>query len=256
MGRTIERHSRHRTLGPPLLALLLLAAVSAPARAAFPATVDVNDTAFDPPCRGGLENSYPEKMLPAAVTAYARLGYTTTGFTGKVFTKSHVLARTPSDWGYYAHSHGDRYLLPDGTRDYGFRSDAGLCSGAPVIAAKDIAAKRKGRQSNLVVMSMCFLGDAPTSMPAAFAIQKSKAVDLAWNGPEFYVGYHGEAWDSDEWLFEQRFWDALGDGRGVGAAFDVALARGGWGHPFGADWWGSYYWSGRAGPGSSCTNCV
>jgi hypothetical protein len=251
----LRRLRAHRTLAPPLLALALLASLVDGAAAAYQATVDVNDTAFDPACLG-FESSFPEKMLPAAVAAYQRLGYATTGFTGAPFTKAHVLARTPADWGYYAHSHGDRYLLPDGTRDYGFRSDAGRCTGAPVVAAKDIAAKRQGRQSNLVVMSMCELGNAGTTMPAAFAIGKSKALALQWNGPEFYLGYLGEAWDSDEWKFEQRFWDALANGKGVGAAFDLALAGGGWNHPFDADWWGSYYWSGRAGPGGTCTNCA
>lgn len=245
---------RHwRMLAPPLLSLAMLTAAAPAAGAGYQGTVDVNDTAFDPICLG-FEDSYPEKMVVAATAAYKRLGYATTSFTGAAFTRAHVLARTPADWAYYVHSHGDRYLNSDGKRYSGFREDSGDCSQS-VVFSKDIAAKRAGRQSNLVIMSTCYLGNADTTMPAAFAIEKSKALALQWNGPEFYVGYLGLAWDSDEWIFEQRFWDALANGRGVGAAFDLALAAGGFGHAFGADWWGSYYWSGRAGPGSTCTNC-
>ena len=225
-------------------------------RAGYNATVDVNDTAFDPACRGGLENSFPEKMFAAASAAYRDLGYATLAVTGPGFTKTHVLSRTPNDWGYYVHSHGDMYLNPDGKRYSGFRTDDGKCTGASIVYSKDIAARRAGRQSNLVVMSTCYLGDAGTTMPGAFAIAKDKASASEWNGPEFYLGYLGAAWDSDEFKFEQRFWDALADHKGVGAAFDLALGAGGFNNPFDADWWGSYAWSGHAGPGSACPNCV
>ena len=246
---------RWLALAPPVLATLVLLGSAAPVSAGYQATVDVNDTAFDPTCLG-FEDSYPEKMYTAALAAYRALGYTTTGYTGAPFTRSQVLSRTPSDWGYYVHSHGYRYYDPrTGGYDSGFKEDAGRCSAATVYA-RDIQLKRAGRQSNLVVLSTCYLGDASTTMPAAFAIEKVKAGSRSWNGPEFYVGYRGEAWDSDEWTFEVRFWDALRAGRGVGAAFDLALGGGGWRHPFGADWWGSYIWSGRAGPGSTCPNCV
>ncbi len=249
----IARRTR-RMLAPPILAVTAVVLMAAPMHAGYQATVDVNDTAFDPICLG-FEDSFPEKMVVAATAAYKRLGYETTAFTGKGFTRGQVLSRTPADWGYYVHSHGDRYLNPDGKRYSGFREDSGDCVQS-VVFSKDILAKRAGRQSNLVIMSTCYLGNADTTMPGAFAIQKDKALALEWNGPEFYVGYVGLAWDSDEWLFEQRFWNALAGGHGVGAAFDLALAPGGFGHAFGADWWGSYYWSGRAGPGSVCTNCT
>ncbi len=242
-------------LAPPLLALLLLGSAPAAVRAGYQGTVDVNDTAFSAACLG-FEDSYPDKLYAAALAGYRRLGYETAGFFGPTFTRAQVLARTPVDWGYYVHSHGYRYWHPgDATYYSGFRDDAGRCSGA-VVYSKDIALKRAGRQSNLVVMSTCYLGDPTTTMPGAFAIEKSKARQLQWNGPEFYVGFVGEAWDSDEYTFETRFWDALASGRGVGAAFDIALGAGGWRHPFGADWWGSYYWSGRAGPISTCPNCL
>lgn len=254
MDRALLARRRRRLLAPPAIALAILALAAAPVHAAYQATVDVNDTAFDPVCLG-FEDSYPEKMVVAATAAYKGLGYATTAFTGKGFTRAHVLSRTTADWGYYVHSHGDRYLNPDGKRYSGFREDSGDCSQA-VVFSKDIAAKRLGRQSNLVIMSTCYLGNSDTTMPGAFAIEKDKATALEWNGPEFYVGYLGLAWDSDEWIFEQRFWNALADGHGVGAAFDLALARGGFYHAFDADWWGSYYWSGRAGPGSVCSNCA
>jgi hypothetical protein len=253
MTRPSLTRRRWRMLAPPLIALVMLTLAPALTRAGYQGTVDVNDTAFDPVCLG-FEDSYPEKMIAAATAGYRQLGYATTSFTGKAFTRAQVLSRTPADWGYYVHSHGDRYLNADGRRYSGFREDSGDCVQS-VVFSKDIAAKRAGRQSNLVMMSTCYLGNADTTMPAAFAIAKDKALALEWNGPEFYVGYVGLAWDSDEWIFEARFWDALADGRGVGAAFDLALSRGGFGHAFDADWWGSYYWSGRAGPGSTCTNC-
>jgi hypothetical protein len=259
MRRPLVRPMLHSLASPrmlaPLLAALLLLSLGPPVLAGYQATIAVNDTAFDAPCLG-FEDSYPEKMLVAARAAYTSLGYTQASYTGKPFTRSQILSRTTGDWGAYVHSHGDRYLNADGKRYSGFRSDAGLCTGAPIVYSKDIAAKRLGRQSNLVVMSTCYLGNADTTMPAAFAIEKVKAPQLSWNGPEFYLGYIGQAWDSDEWAFETRFWDALAAGRGVGAAFDIALAAGGWNHPFGVDWWGSYIWSGRAGPGGTCPNCL
>jgi hypothetical protein len=193
---------RHRWRMPPRPARPRLAGGRAPAAlGGYQATVDVNDTAFDPVCLG-FEDSYPEKMITAATAAYKRLGYATTGFTGGAFTKAHVLARTPADWGYYVHSHGDRYLNSDGKRYSGFREDSGDCSQS-VVFSKEILAKRAGRQSNLVIMSTCYLGNADTTMPAAFAIAKDKALALEWNGPEFYVGSLG-CLDSDEWIFEQR----------------------------------------------------
>lgn len=245
-----------RFLGPPLALAILSLAVSAEPVAAQgeQATIDVNQTAFNPPCDDDANPIVP-KMLDAAVAAYSRLGYGASGFTGESFTRAHVLARTVDDWGYYVHSHGDLYLNADGRRYTGFREDAEKCVGA-VIFSKDIKAKRNGRQSNLVFISTCHSADANTTMPDAFAIEKVKAGQLSWNGPEFYVGYVGLQWDSDEWVFEQRFWSALADGKGVGAAFDYARKGSFRSAGFKADWWGSYVWSGRAGLIGTCQNCV
>ncbi len=245
-----------RFLGPPLvLAVLSLAVVPGPVAATGEqATIEVNKTAFNPPCDEDKNNIVP-KMLDAAVTAYRGLGYSADGFTGAQFTKAHVLERTVKDWGFYVHSHGDFFLNPDGRRYTGFREDAAKCHGA-IVYSKDIKAKRNGRQSNLVFISTCHSADQNTTMPDAFAIEKVKAGQLAWNGPEFYVGYVGLQWDSDEWVFEQRFWEALAAGKGVGAAFDYARKGSFRSATFQADWWGSYVWSGRAGLTGGCQNCV
>jgi hypothetical protein len=240
-------------LSLPALALATLAI--SPVRAGYQATADSNKTAFAPPCVG-FTDSYPTKMLQAAQAAYARLGYTVTGYSGAAFTRAHTLSRTVNDWGYYVHSHGDYYWhATDGRRYSGFREDGGDCT-QPVIFSKDIAAKRLGRPSNLVVISTCHNAEANTTLPAAFAIEKVKAVGDVYDGPEFYLGYLGSAYDSDEFIFEQRFWDALARGRSVGQAFDVA-ALGSFNHAdFGADWWGTYIWTGHAGPYSpNCPAC-
>ncbi|HEU4571407.1 MAG TPA: hypothetical protein VFR93_01875 [Candidatus Limnocylindrales bacterium] len=246
---------RGRLLLLPLVPLaLLLGAGPTPALAGYQATVDVNETAFDK-C-DGTPNSTPSKMLSAAVSAYRSMGYAGTGYTTTGFTKSHTLSRTVGDWGYFVHSHGDYYLNPDGRRYTGFREDSGDCS-QQVIFSKEIKAKRAGRQSNLVFISTCHASDSNTTMPDAFAIAKTKAADASTVGPEFYVGYVGVQWDSDEWLFEQRFWSALTGGSGTGGSFDRAFA--GWyGHStFDADWWGAYQWTGKAGPLTvSCPTCA
>jgi hypothetical protein len=238
---------------PPLLpAALAIVVTTGSALAGYQATVDVNETAFD--VCDGTPNSTPAKMLNAAVAAYRSLAYSATGYTQGNFTKAHTLARTVNDWGYYVHSHGDYYLNSDGSRYTGFREDALKCPGT-VVFSKEIKAKRVGRQSNLLFISTCHASDSNTTMPGAFAIAKTKTVWPNSQGPEFYVGYIGVQFDSDEWIFEQRYWNALGNGNGVGAAFDVAAA-GSFGHAeFDADWWGSYVWSGHAGPGSTCPTC-
>lgn len=239
-----------------LLAMVALAAVAAgPARAAYQATVDSNVSAFSFDCIK-VNDTFPSKMLTAAVAGYRNLGFTTTGYRGAAFTRAHVLARTPADWGYYVHSHGDHYRNADGRTYAGFKEDAGLCTRARTVFSKEIAALRAGRQSNLVIMSTCHLGETRTTMPGAFAIPKVKAGAGAWAGPNFYLGYLGAAWDSDEFAFETRFWNALGPGFGVGQAFDVAKL-GSFNVGFAANWYGSYLWTGRAGPlPIGCTKCL
>jgi hypothetical protein len=252
----VSRRQWWRQIITPLLAASLLTAGSAigTRAATYPASIDVNKTAFNPPCDGDWNGIVP-KMQTAAVAAYGRLGHIATGFTGAAFTRGATLARTASDWGYYVHSHGDYYWHNlDGRRYTGVREDSGDCSQS-VIYSKDIKARRLGRQSNLVFISTCHAADGITTMPDAFAIQKVKNLLSTLQGPEFYVGYIGVQWDSDEWIFEQRFWNALANNRSVGAAFDIAM-NGAFNHAvFDADWWGTYVWSGRAGPWTVCSNC-
>jgi len=233
---------------------MLMTGSAASAMASHPASIDVNTSAFNPPCDGDANPIVP-KMQAAAKAGYARLGHTASTYTGSAFTRGATLTRTPYDWGYYVHSHGDNYYNVDGRRYTGFREDSGDCSQA-VVYSKDIAAKRLGRQSNLVFVSTCHSADAVTTMPAAFAIEKTKSIGAANQGPEFFVGYIGVQWDSDEWIFEQRFWNALAGGKSVGAAFDVAML-GAFGHSgFDANWWGTYSWSGAAGAWTLCRNCI
>lgn len=239
-----------------LVAASLGASAAGPALAVdYPATIASNETAFEPPCLS-FDDPYPEKMLKAANAAFAALGHVTKTQTGTGFTRSSYLGRTGNDWATYVHSHGDHYWhAADGRRYSGFREDAGKCNQA-VVYSKDIAAKRAGRQSNLVVMSMCHVGEDASTMPGAFAIAKKKYREGSWGGPEFFVGYLGDAWDSDEWQFEVAFWAAIGPGHGAGAAFDVAAAQV-FAHPFTANWWGSYVYTGRAGPlPSGCDRCL
>ena len=243
-----------RPLAPPLLAIaLLVGGVPAIALGAYQASIDVNTTAFNPPCDNDPSSTVP-KMQSAAKAAYARLNYTATAYTGRAFTRTATLTRTPNDWGYYVHSHGDFYLNADGHRYTGFREDSGDCTQS-VVFSKDLKAKRAGRASNLVFISTCHAADSNATLPDAFGIERIKATGGASQGPEFYAGYRGLQWDSDEWIFEQRFWNALAGGRSVGQAFDVAMLGAFGSSAFDADWWGSYWWSGWGGPMQSCRTC-
>jgi hypothetical protein len=245
-----------RRLTAALLVAALAVSAAGPARASYPGTIASNVSAFAPPCLGFVD-PFPGKMQKAAAAAFVALGYETRSYTGAAFTRAAYLARTASDWGTYVHSHGDFYWhAADGRRYAGFREDSGDCSQS-VVYSKDIAAKRGSKQANLVVMSMCHVGEDATTMPAAFGIAKKKYPQGDWGGPEFFVGYLGAAWDSDEWTFEVAFWSALGRGDGTGQAYDVAAAQV-FAHPFNANWWGSYSYTGRAGPlpAPGCTRCM
>lgn len=250
---------RWRPWIPPLIgiiAVLIGAAGPAgaqPVAAAYQATVDSNETAFEPPCIG-WDDPHPERMLTLANTGLKALGYDVKTYKGAAFTRAHVISRTFGDWSYYVHSHGDYYWHAGDQRRYtGFREDSGDCVQS-VVFSKDIKDRRAGRQTNLVVISTCSGGDSNTTMPGAFGIPKTKAGQLEWVGPKFYVGYVGEQFDNDEEVFEITFWDALKRGKGVGPAFELAMLED-FTHAFDADWWGSYVWSGRAGPVSTCPNC-
>jgi hypothetical protein len=239
-----------------LLAASLGVATAGPTTAVeYRATIASNESAFEPPCLS-FDDPYPEKMLKAANAAFVELGYATRTYVGAAFTRAAYLGRTAADWGTYVHSHGDHYWHAGDARRYsGFRDDGGRCSQS-IVYSKDIAAKRAERQSNLVVMSMCHVGEDESTMPGAFGIAKKKYRAGTWGGPEFFVGYLGDAWDNDEWQFEVAFWAAIGPGHGAGEAFDVAAAQV-FAHPFTANWWGSYVYTGRAGPlPSGCDRCL
>ncbi len=244
-----------RRLAAVLLAASLSATPAGSAHAGYPGTIASNRSAFEPPCLGFVD-AYPTKMLKAATAAFGALGYETHADTGAAFTRASYLARTGSDWGTYVHSHGDFYWhAADGRRYSGFREDSGDCSQA-VVYSKDIALKRAGKQANLVVMSMCHVGEDASTMPGAFGIAKKRYPAGTWGGPEFFVGYLGSAWDNDEWTFEVAFWNAIGPGYGAGEAYDVASAQV-FTHAFDANWWGSYAYTGRAGPlPSGCDRCL
>jgi len=261
MKRRMRPWRPRRPWVPPLIGIvgLLLGLVGPfpppPALAAYQATADSNVSAFNPPCVSWTD-PVPARMLTMAVNGMAALGYSVSGYKGAAFTRTHALTRTVNDWSYYVHSHGDYYWYAAEARRYsGFREDAGTCA-QNVVFSNEIALKRAGRATNLVLISTCFNGNGNTTLPAAFGIAKTKAGPLAWNGPKFYVGYLGEAFDNDEETFETAFWNALTRGKSVGAAFDLAMLGGFTHASFGADWWGSYLWSGRAGPYSPCTKCL
>jgi hypothetical protein len=231
----------------------LLAALAGPASAlaSYQGSVYSNWTAFNP-CLG-IVDSYPDKMRQEALAAFAGLGFAATSYTKSGFTEANVLSRTPADWAVYVHSHGDFY---DGQA--GFRADGSVCSGS-VVHASEIATKRPAtQQTNLVVMSTCHLGENVTknNMPMVYGIEKLKAGSSGWRGPEFYLGYIGSTWDSDQWEFEVLFWDALAAGRNAGSAFDSATANGSYAASFDADWFGSYTYLGWPGPYSGCTKCL
>lgn len=258
-----RRIPRWRMLIPPLIALATTwAPISGAtplgpglALAGYQGTADSNVTAFSVSCLG-WSDPHPARMLAMAVSAMKGLGYTTTGYSRTAFTRAHTMSRTVGDWAYYVHSHGDYYWNATDARRYsGFREDSGDCAQS-VIFSKDIAARRAGRATNLVLISTCHNGESNTTLPAAFGIAKDKAGIGDWNGPSFYVGYLGSAFDNDEETFEAIFWDALSHGKGVGAAYDRAMLGDFTHADFDADWWGSYAWSGKAGPGTTCLKCL
>lgn len=233
---------------PPIAIVLAFVFAAAPptAQATYTATVDTNTSAFSAGCLG-FSDPYPDAMYDNAVAAYKTLAYDVRGYEGSSFTKARTLANLATDWGFYVHSHGDHYAV-----GWGFRSDEGKCSGAPIVTSSDIGAARSGRQSNLVVLSTCHLGEAASDMPAAFAIEKQQ---VAWYQPEFYLGYKGSVYDSDQWRFEKQIWSRLLN-YSLGQAFDLAVAAGGYHSGFVAQWWGSYNYYGWAGPYTGCLRCV
>lgn len=249
----VERRWRHR-LGPPVLALLLMAA-GVPAVSAHQASVYSNLTAFNT-C-DGTPSTIPTDLRLLARSGYAFLGYETTSHTTTAFTTNKVLTRTPLDKGVYVHSHGDWY----GAYDHaGYREDGGDCT-QPVVYSTSIKAKRQVA-ANLVIMSTCHLAEAPPSgalsMNLAYGIErlKSNPDGSGHRGPEFYLGYVGIAWTIDMLEFEDNFWGYVKAGHALGAAFQFAKADTYWNTATRPDWFGTYNYYGKPGGWPTCDSCL
>jgi hypothetical protein len=139
------------------------------------------------------------------------------------------------------HSHGALYWDPkSGSRAGGFRADAGLCLGAPIVLPSEIAAMRRGAPAaSLVYISSCHNGERASRLPGAFGIAQRK-VQGSGEPDSFYVSYIGTAWQGAALRFERAFWHALLEGATAGAAFDRALLS-----PYNPahltpEWWGGY----------------
>lgn len=241
-----------RVVALPMLALItLLGPGTGQTLAGYQASADSNVSAFRSPCVG-FQDSHPARMLALAVTGLRSLGYTPAGYSGAAFNRTAVLARTVGDFSFYVHSHGDDYWYAPAQRRYnGFREDSGDCTQA-VVFSPQIAAARADRFTNLVVISTCHNADPATTLPAAFGFARTKS-DVG--ASHFYLGYAGIAYDNDEEAFEMAFWAALERGLSVGAAFELGLLQN-FIHPLDADWWGTYSWSGQAGPVRVCPRCL
>jgi hypothetical protein len=205
---------RWRMLAPPILALALLAAAAPAALGGYQATVDVNDTAFDPVCLG-FEDSYPEKMITAATAAYKRLGYATTGLPAGLHQGPRAPARRPIS--YYA-LHGDRYqqrrqALP-GPRGFGDCSQS-------VVFSKEIRPSERSSEQP-VIMSTCYSRQCRHNDAGLPRHPKDK-VSPGAERLEFYAST-SLAWDRTSG-FEQRFWDALANGHGASRPDLASLGR-------------------------------
>ena len=168
------------------------------------------------------------RCRPPPRPGYARLGHVASAFTGAAFTRAATLKRTPADWGYYVHSHGDYYStrrrpalhrLPRGLRR--------LQPGRRVLEGHQGQAARTPEQPGLRL-------DLPRRRrqhdPARrLRDREDEELRRRQPGPGVLRRLLGVQWDADEWIFEQRFWNALAGGKSVGAAFDVAML-GAFGH--------------------------
>ncbi|MGH2407107.1 MAG: hypothetical protein ACRDF7_03365 [Candidatus Limnocylindrales bacterium] len=259
---TVEARLWHRLLSPLAALALVLTVAAGPAHAVdyYPASVYSNITAFNV-CVGYTDTA-PAVLRDMARDGFAFLGYATTAYSGKSFTKAAVLAHSPTDIGFYVHSHGDLY---GSNAIQGFREDGGDCS-QPVIYATEIKKARttpEGRLilAKLVIMSTCHLAEAPRNgfpaMSEAFGIErvKSDPTGAGYRGPEFFLGYRGVAWVADQVRFEAEFWDDVRSHFSLGDAFRLALASNAIRYPTVPDWFGSFTFSGRAQPTSPCTTC-
>ena len=222
-----------------MVGTILLAAAITLAPPSDDAVVFANRTAFAEECTGTV-NTQPDRLARQARTALAALGWEVGGAVGPTFTRRAMLASAAAA-ALYVHSHGDLYWdAKSDSRGGGFRADAGLCLGAPIVLPSEIAAMRRGAPAaSLVYISSCHNGERASRLPAAFGIAQRKVQGV--NEPEsFYVSYAGTAWQGAALRFERAFWRALLDGATAGAAFDRALLVTYDPAHLSPEWWGGY----------------
>lgn len=222
-----------------MVGAVLLAAAITLAPPAESAAVFANRTAFAESCTG-TANTFPDRLARHARSALIQLGWEVGGAIGPTFTRRAMVEGATSA-AFYVHSHGDLYWDPKiDARVGGFRADAGLCLGAPIVLPSDIATMRRGLPpASLVYISSCHNGERASRLPAAFGIAQRKV-----HGPgepdSFYVSYVGTAWQGAALRFERAFWRALVDGLTAGAAFDRALLATFDPDRLSPEWWGGY----------------
>ena len=222
-----------------MIGAVLLATAIALAPPDESAAVFANRTAFAEECTGTV-NTCPDRLARQARTALAALGWEVGGAVGPTFTRRSLLAGA-SAAALYVHSHGDLYWDTKANSGVGgFRADAGLCLGAPILLPSEIAVTRRSAPpASLVYISSCHNGERASRLPAAFGIPQRKVQGS--NQPRaFYVGYVGSAWQGAALRFERAFWRGLLDGATAGAAFDRALLVAYELEHLTPEWWGGY----------------
>ena len=223
-----------------MVGAVLLAAAITLATQPDGAAVFANRTAFAEECTG-TANTQPDRLARQARTALSALGWEVGGAVGPTFTRRSLLA-SAGVAAFYVHSHGDLYWdSKSDSRAGGFRADAGLCLGAPIVVPSEIAAMRRGvPAASLVYISTCHNGERASRLPAAFGIPQRKV--FGPSGPEsFYVSYAGIAWQGAAIRFERAFWRGLIEGATAGAAFDRALLVTYDPEHLTPEWWGGYH---------------
>jgi hypothetical protein len=222
-----------------MFATVLLAAALTVSPPTESAAVFANRTAFAEACTGAT-NTFPDRLARQARTALDALGWEVGGAVGPTFTRRAMVSGAASA-AFYVHSHGALYWDPkSGSRAGGFRADAGLCLGAPIVLPSEIAAMRRGAPAaSLVYISSCHNGERASRLPGAFGIAQRK-VQGSGEPDSFYVSYAGTAWQGAALRFERAFWRGLLDGATAGAAFDRALLSAYNPAHLTPEWWGGY----------------
>ncbi len=233
VGLARDRPRRARGRSPPR-----------PVAAAYQATADSNETAFEPPCMG-WDDPHPERMLALATSGLAALGYDVKGYKGSAFTRAHVLSpdgrrlvvlrpfarrlllapRRPAP--LLGLPRGLRRLRPVGRLLEGHQGQAGRSRDEP---RRDLDVRERRRQHDDArrlrdrevqgEASSTGTGRSSTSATSARPSTTTRRRSRSPSG------------------------SALKKGKGVGPAFDLAMLEDFTHSSFDADWWGSYVWSG------------